>query len=149
MIALGCDHGGFELMQLVKSFFDSKGIEYFDCGTFSKESCDYPDFAGLVCNAVVSGNCDRGILICGTGIGMSIAANKHVGIRAGLCHSIFTGEMCRAHNDANVLCLGARVLEPELALKIVEVFLDTEFEGGRHSGRVGKLNELDGLVSLH
>ena len=143
MIALACDHGGFELMGLVKPFLDEAGFVYKDFGTFSADSCDYPEFAVLACRAIVSGECGRGILICGTGIGMSIAANKVPGIRAGLCHDVFTAGMCRAHNDANVLVLGARVLASDLALEIVRVFLDTGFEGGRHGRRVDLLNALD------
>ena len=149
MIALACDHGGFELMQKIKVYLDDNGFQYTDFGTYSLDSCDYPDFSTPACLAITGDVCMRGIFVCGTGIGMSIAANKMPGIRAGLCHCVFTAEMTRAHNDANVLCLGARVLEPELALQIVHTFLCTEFEGGRHQTRVMKLNALDGLESIH
>ena len=145
MIALACDHGGFELMGSVKNHLDSKGLEYKDFGTDSAESCDYPEFAVPAARSVASGECDRGILICGTGIGMSIAANKNPGIRAALCADLFSAEMSRRHNDANVLTLGARVTGASLALDIVEKFLNTGFDsGGRHSRRVDMLNALDG-----
>jgi len=144
MIALACDHGGFGLMAEVKSFLDGGGIAYRDFGTFSADSCDYPDFAVPAARAVVSGEFDCGIFICGTGIGMSIAANKVPGIRAALCTDCFMAEMTRRHNDANVLVLGGRVTGAGLALKIVDVFLNTGFEaGGRHGRRVDMLNELD------
>jgi len=140
MIALACDHGGFELMGLVKQLFDEQGYKYKDFGTFSDESVDYPVFAALAGRAVADGLCDKGILICGTGIGMSIAANKISGIRAALCTSTFMAEMTRRHNDANILCLGERILEPETAIEIVKVFLSTDFDGGRHSRRVEMLD---------
>jgi len=144
MIALACDHGGFELMGEVRAFLDAGGLAYKDFGTFSAESCDYPDFAVPAAHAVMSGECRMGILICGTGIGMSIAANKVPGIRAALCTDCFMAEMTRRHNDANVLVLGGRVTGADLALKIVDVFLNTGFEaGGRHSRRIDKLHELD------
>ncbi|MDR0838462.1 MAG: ribose 5-phosphate isomerase B [Oscillospiraceae bacterium] len=143
MIALGCDHGGYNLMREIKSLLDGKNLEYRDFGTFSEDSCDYPDYAKPVADAVASGECARGILVCGTGIGMSIAANKVRGIRAALCGDCFSAEATRLHNDANILCLGARVTGPGLALKIVEVFLSTEFEGGRHTRRVEKIAELE------
>jgi ribose 5-phosphate isomerase B len=144
MIALACDHGGFELMGRVKSYLDARGLKYKDFGAFSSESCDYPDFAVPAARAVAGGECDRGIFICGTGIGMSIAANKVPGIRAALCTSCFMAEMTRRHNDANVLALGGRVTEADLALEIVGSFLDTSFDGdGRHGRRVRMLSELD------
>jgi len=144
MIALACDHGGFELMGAVRSYLDAGGFEYKDFGTFSDESCDYPDMAILASPAIISGECDRGIFICGTGVGMSMTANKIPGIRAALCTDCFMAEMTRKHNDANVLVLGGRVTGPGHALKIVEVFLNTGFEaGGRHSHRVGIINSLD------
>ncbi|MCL2227470.1 MAG: ribose 5-phosphate isomerase B [Oscillospiraceae bacterium] len=150
MIALACDHGGFELMGFVKSYLDENGLLYRDFGTHSDESCDYPDFAALAGRCIADGECDRGILICGTGIGMSIAANKIPGIRAALCSDPFSAEMTRRHNDANVICLGARVLAAGAALKLIKIFLSTGFEsGGRHSQRVRKLDELDGLAELH
>ena len=144
MIALACDHGGFELMLEVKAFLDAGGFTYKDFGTYSTESCDYPDYAVPAAHAVLSGECDRGIFICGTGIGMSIAANKIPGIRAALCTDCFMAEMTRCHNDANILVLGGRVTGAGHACKIVEVFLSTGFEaGGRHARRVAMLGELD------
>jgi len=144
MIALSCDHGGFELMREIKSYLDSCALVYKDFGTFSPESCDYPDMAILASPSVTSGECDMGIFICGTGIGMSITANKIPGIRAALCTDCYMAEMTRLHNDANVLVLGGRVTGPGPALKIVETFLNTSFDaGGRHSRRVGTINSLD------
>ncbi|MBQ8975676.1 MAG: ribose 5-phosphate isomerase B [Oscillospiraceae bacterium] len=143
MIALGCDHGGYELMQQIKAHLDELKLEYKDFGTFSTESCDYPEFAEMAARSVAAGECDRGILVCGTGIGISISANKIKGIRAALCSDCFSAEMCRRHNDANMLALGARVLGSGLALKIVDTFLDTEFDGGRHKRRVDKITELE------
>jgi ribose 5-phosphate isomerase B len=144
MIALGCDHGGFKLMQAVKKYLDEQGLEYKDCGTYSEESCDYPIFAEAAAKLVQSGECDKGILICGTGIGISISANKMKGIRAALCSDCYSAEMTRRHNDANMLAMGARVLGEGLALKIVETFLATEFEGGRHARRIEKMMALEG-----
>ena len=144
MIALACDHGGFELMSKVKSRLDSKGLTYKDFGTYSADSCDYPEFAVRVARSVACGECDRGILICGTGIGMSIAANKIPGIRAALCSDLFTAGMARSHNDANILTLGARATDEALALDIIDKFLNTSFDsGGRHSRRVDMLDALD------
>ena len=142
-IALACDHGGFELMREVKSYLDLNGFEYKDFGTYSTDSCDYPEIAVTAARAIACGEYGRGILICGTGVGMAIAANKIPGIRAALCNECFTAEMSRRHNDANVLTLGARVTGAGLALKIVEVFLNTGFDGGRHLRRVEMLNALD------
>ena len=143
MIALGCDHGGFALKQAVKKFLDEKGLEYKDYGTYTEESCDYPEYGEAVAKAIVAGECDRGILICGTGIGISLAANKVKGIRAALCHNEFTAQMCREHNNAQILAMGARVLEEDMALRIVDIFLNTEFAGGRHETRVNKLMEIE------
>ena len=143
MIGLGCDHGGFALKQAVKKYLDEKGMEYKDYGTYTEESCDYPAYGEAVARAVVSGECDRGILICGTGIGISLAANKVKGIRCALCHNEFTAQMCREHNNAQILSMGARVLEEDMALRIVETFLNTEFAGGRHENRVNKLMEIE------
>ena len=143
MIALGCDHGGYNLMCEIKALLDEKCLEYKDFGTDSEKSVDYPDFAKPVATAVSDGECERGILVCGTGIGMSIAANKVPGIRAALCGDCFSAEMTRRHNDANILCLGARTTGAGLALKIAEIFLDTPFEGGRHATRVEKIMELE------
>jgi ribose 5-phosphate isomerase B len=139
MLALANDHGGYALALTLMRHLDAVGVAYRHFGTDSDASVDYPDFAKPACLAVASGECERGILICGTGIGMSIAANKVRGIRAALCHETFSAEMTRRHNDANVLCLGARVTGDELALRIVDVFLATDFDGGRHAARVAKL----------
>ncbi|MBP5248382.1 MAG: ribose 5-phosphate isomerase B [Lachnospiraceae bacterium] len=142
MIALGCDHGGFELMGAVKEHLEKRGLEYKDFGTYSADSCDYPDFAKAVASAVLSGECDRGILICGTGIGISIAANRFEGIRCALCHDCFSAEATRLHNDANILAMGGRVVGPGHALKIVDTFLDTRFsDEERHKRRIAKIEE--------
>lgn len=143
MIAIGSDHGGFALKQEIMKHLDEKGLEYKDYGTYSEESCDYPTYGAAVGRAVVSGECDRGIIICGTGIGISIAANKIEGVRAANCTDCYMAEMTRRHNDANILALGARVVGSGLALKIVDTFLETAFEGGRHARRVDQLRELD------
>ena len=142
-LALGCDHGGFELMQEVKAHLDELGIEYEDFGTYSTESCNYPVFAKAAAEAVASGKYDRGIVICGTGIGISISANKIHGIRCALCSDCFSAEMTRRHNDANMLAMGGRVVGPGLALKIVDAFLNAEFDGGRHETRVKMMMDLE------
>ena len=131
-ISIGCDHAGFELKERVKQFLEDSEHQIDDAGTFNFESTDYPDFAAAVAQTVSEGRSERGILICGTGIGMSITANKVAGVRAALCHSVETASLSRQHNTSNVLAIGARVLEPELALAIVEEWLQTGFEGGRH-----------------
>ena len=143
MIAIGSDHGGIHLKAEVMKYLDEKGLEYKDCGTYTEDSCDYPIYGEKVARAVVSGECERGIIICGTGIGISIAANKIKGVRAALCGDCFSAEMCRRHNDANILAMGERVLGPGLALKIVETFLNTPFDGGRHARRVALISELE------
>ena len=144
MIALGCDHGGYELMQEVKAYLDSKGLEYKDFGCSSTEAVDYPVYARKVGNAILEGTCDKGILICGTGIGISIAANRYKGIRAALCSDCFSAQATREHNDANILAMGGRVLGPGLAVKIVDTFLNTEFsEDERHKRRISKIEEYD------
>ena len=143
MIALGCDHGGFALKHEIMKHLDDRGLAYNDYGTYTEESCDYPIYGEAVGRAVASGACELGIIICGTGIGISMAANKVKGVRAALCGDCFSAEMTRKHNDANVLALGARVVGPGLALKIVDTFLDNEFEGGRHARRVALLNEIE------
>lgn len=138
MIALGCDHGGYELMQEVKAYLDGKGLAYRDFGCHSTEAVDYPVYARKVAHAVTDGDCDKGILICGTGIGISIAANKVPGVRAALCSDCFSAEATRLHNDANILAMGGRVVGAGLALKIVETFLNTPFSGEeRHARRIG------------
>ncbi|GAA4653900.1 ribose 5-phosphate isomerase B [Anaerocolumna aminovalerica] len=137
MIAIGSDHGGFELKQEVIKHLQERNIEYKDCGTYTKDSCDYPVFAKKVAEAVVNKECELGILICGTGIGISIAANKVKGIRAALCHDCFSAQATKEHNNANVLAMGARVIGPGLALKIVDTFLDTPFSNDeRHIRRI-------------
>lgn len=138
-IAVGSDHGGYALKQEVVRYLAGGGHEVNDVGSVSEDSVDYPDFAERVCVEVEEGRSTRGILICGTGIGMSMAANRHRQIRAALCHEAFTARMSRKHNDANVLCLGGRVLGPSLALDIVQVWLETEFAGGRHLRRISMM----------
>lgn len=135
-IAIGCDHGGIDLKNIIVPLLDKLGHEISDQGTDSAESVDYPQFAASVCDKVVSNECDRGILVCGTGIGMSMAANRNKEIRAALCHDIFTARMSREHNNANILCLGARVIGPGLAEEIVKSWLDTDFAEGRHLRRI-------------
>jgi ribose 5-phosphate isomerase B len=140
MIALGCDHGGFELMQEVKAHLTEKGVEFRDFGTDSTEATDYPIYAKRVAKAVLSGECEKGILICGTGIGISITANKFKGIRCAVCHDVFSAEATRQHNDANVLAMGGRVVGPGLALMIVDTFLNTEFSNApRHINRIRQM----------
>ena len=143
MIAIGSDHGGINHKEYIKEFLKANGYEYKDFGTNSSESCDYPDIAKPVCDAILSGECEKGILICGTGIGISISANKIKGIRAALCQDYYTAKYTRLHNDANVLCMGGRVIGPGTAEEIVRVFLSTEFEGGRHAARVDKIMALE------
>lgn len=143
MIALGCDHGGFQLKQAVMKYLDEKGLAYKDYGTYTEDSCDYPIYGEAVARAIVDGECEQGIIICGTGIGISIAANKVKGVRAALCHNVFTAQMARQHNNAQILAMGARVLDEETALNIVEAFLSNEFEGGRHEVRVNKMMEIE------
>ena len=140
MIAIGADHGGFELKRVIMAHLEKKGLEYKDFGTDSPVSCDYPEYGKAVAEAVASGECDRGILICGTGIGISISANKVKGIRAAVCTDCFMAQATREHNDANILALGARVVGEGLALKIVDTFLDTAFSNDpRHIRRIEKI----------
>ena len=142
MIALGCDQAGYSLMQEVKKHLEERGLEYKDFGTYSEESVDYPVYGKKAAKAVASGECDRGILICGTGIGISITANKIKGIRAALCHDCFSAEATRLHNDANMLAMGARVIGVGHANKIVATFLDTPFSGvERHARRIAMIEE--------
>ncbi len=135
-IALGCDHGGLGLKKEIAVLLQEMGQEVVDLGTDSPDSVPYPSFAEAVCAEIIAGRCQRGILICGTGIGMSMAANRHQQIRAALCHELFTARLSREHNDANVLCLGARVIGSGLALEMVKTWLATEFDGGRHLERI-------------
>lgn len=140
MIAIGSDHGGFALKQAIMAHLKSRGLEYKDYGTYSSESCDYPEYGRAVARAVAAGECERGILICGTGIGISITANKIPGIRAAVCTDCFMAEATRLHNDANILALGGRVVGEGLALKIVDTFLDTPFSNDeRHKRRIAKI----------
>lgn len=142
MIALGCDHGGFELKKEVMEHLKERNIEFKDFGTYTSDSCDYPVYAGKVAEAVLSRECELGILICGTGIGISIAANKIKGIRAALCHDCFSAEATRSHNDANILAMGARVVGAGHALKIVDTFLDTPFSNDeRHIRRINLIED--------
>ena len=142
MLALGCDQGGFELMQEVKKHLDERGIAYKDCGTYSTDSVDYPIYARAVVKEIQPGNCSKGILICGTGIGISMVANRYKGIRAAVCGDCFSAEATRLHNDANILAMGGRVVGPGLAVKIVDTFLDTPFSGAeRHARRVRMIDE--------
>ena len=142
-IIIGSDHGGIHLKEVLKQHLTERGIEVHDAGTYTEESCDYPDIALQVCRAVTAGDGDRGVLVCGTGIGMSMAANKVKGIRAALCGDVFSAIMSREHNDANVICLGERVLGPGLAVCILDAWLDTEFAGGRHARRVDKIMAIE------
>ena len=135
-IAIGSDHGGFELKQEIMAHLAQRGFEVKDFGTYTADSCDYPQYGEAVSRAVAAGEYERGILVCGTGIGMSMVANKVPGVRCALCGDCFSAEMTRRHNDANVLALGGRVLGAGLALKIVDLFVDTPFEGGRHQRRI-------------
>src|SRR5579864_769229 len=147
-IALGSDHAGFELKQTVKRLLTAQGIHLNDCGAHSPESVDYPDFARAVGEEVARRQADFGILVCGTGIGMSMCANKVAGIRAAKADTEYEAEMARAHNDANVLCLGARVTDAATAEKLVRKFLETPFEGGRHQRRVDKIMAIERGNSL-
>lgn len=142
MIGLGCDHGGYELKQEIIEYLDGQNIEYKDFGTYEKVSCDYPEYAKKVAKAVLDGECEFGILICGTGIGISITANRIKGIRAALCSDCFSAEATRLHNNANILALGGRVVGAELAKKIVHTFIHTPFsQEERHQRRINKIEE--------
>ena len=142
-VAIGCDHGGIDLKEAVMAALQELQINVIDMGTHDRNSCDYPDFAQKVSEAVVSGECEQGVLICGTGLGMSMAANKVKGIRAALCNEVFSAKMARAHNDANILCLGARVVGSGVAQEIAKAYFSGSFEGGRHARRVEKISALD------
>lgn len=144
-VAIGSDHGGLQIKEEIKALMDELGIEYEDVGCECTDSVDYPDYALPVCEKVVSNEVDRGILICGTGIGMSIAANKVKGIRCALAHDTFSAKATREHNDTNVLAMGERVVGPGLARDIAKVWLETEFEGGRHARRVDKVMAIENV----
>lgn len=143
MIALAADHGGFALKEQVKQWLEEQKIPYHDFGTLDGASCDYPDMAAAACDAVVSGACEKALLFCGTGIGISMATNKIKGIRAACCSNYFSAKYTRMHNDANALCLGGRVVGAGLAIELVDVFLHTAFEGGRHQRRIDKVAALE------
>lgn len=143
MIALGCDHGGYNLIVAIKKYLDEKGIEYKDFGTYGTESVDYPIYGYKVATAVASGECESGILCCGTGIGISMSANKVKGIRAAVVTNEFCAEMTRRHNNANILCMGGRISSEEEAVKYTEIFLNTPYEGGRHDNRVSMITKIE------
>lgn len=143
-IAIASDHGGFALKEEIKKHLTERGTEFTDYGTDSAESCDYPAYAEKACRAVIAGEAEKAILCCGTGIGMSMAANKLRGIRCACCSDSYSAEMTRRHNNANALALGGRVVGPDLALRMVDVFLDTPFEGGRHQRRIDQVMALEG-----
>ena len=144
MIALACDHGAYTLKEEVKKHLEKLGLEYKDFGTNSLDSCDYPDFAGPAAQAVASGECDRGIVMCTTGIGVSITANKVKGVRCALLSDIMSARMTRQHNNTNMMAIGAAVVGPMLAMEIIDTWLGTEFEGGRHQRRIDKMMAYEG-----
>ena len=143
MIAIACDHAALEMKAEVIKILDERGLAYEDFGTFTTDSCHYPIFGARAAQAVASGKCDRGILICGTGIGMSLVANKVKGVRCALCSDSYSAKMTRAHNDSNMLAMGARVIGIEVAREIVNAWLDTPFEGGRHQTRVDMITAIE------
>ena len=143
MLVIGSDHGGFLLKQEIKKHLEERGIAFSDVGCFDENSVDYPDVAKAACDKIVSGECELGILICGTGIGISMAANKVKGIRAACCSDCFSAKYTRMHNDANILAMGGRVVGPGLAIEMVALFLDTEFEGGRHQRRIDLVSQIE------
>ena len=148
MIAIACDHSALELKAEVEALLTTRGLEYRDFGTYTPESCHYPVYGARAARAVASGECDRGIVICGTGIGMSIAANKIRGIRAAAVSEVYSAKLTRMHNNSNVLCFGARVIGIETAKMLVDAFLEAEFEGGRHAGRVELITALENGKSV-
>lgn len=148
-LAIGCDHAGFGLKEEIIGVLNSLNIEFFDCGTKNTESVDYPDFGAQVAELVSSDKVEKGILICGTGIGMSMVANKFPNIRASLCNDLFTAKMSRLHNDANILVLGGRIIGSDLAKEIVRVWLATPFEGNRHLRRINKIRALEEHLNFH
>ena len=143
MIVIASDHGGYALKQELTAHLKERGVEFEDIGTYSETSCNYPEYAERAARGVAEGKYEKGILVCGTGIGIGIAANKVHGIRAALCHDCFSAEYCRRHNDANILTMGGRVIGPGLAREIVRICLSTGFDGGRHAVRVAKIAEMD------
>ncbi len=144
MIAIGSDHGGYELKEHIKKYLEECGVEFKDYGAYSEDSVDYPDCARPVCEAVINGEAESGILICGTGIGISMAANKFKGIRAALCSDVYSAKMTKEHNNANIICLGGRVTGRELAFMIIDAWRNAEFLGGRHANRIAKIHEIEG-----
>ena len=144
-IAIGCDHGGFEHKNAIAEHLKNRGFEVVDCGIYENKSVDYPDIASKLCNGILEGEADLGILVCGTGIGMSIAANKFKGIRAAACSEHFSAKYTRLHNNSNVLCLGGRVIGIGTALELADLFVNTEFEGGRHQNRIDKIEKIENL----
>lgn len=142
-IAMGCDHGGYALKEDIKNLLTGKGYEVVDCGTYSTDSCDYPVFGEAAARKVASGECEYGIVICTTGIGISIAANKVRGIRCAHCTDTLSAEMTRRHNNANIMCMGGRVIDEEKAVKLAAIFLSTPFDGGRHEKRVNMITEIE------
>ena len=142
-IALGFDHAGIKRKKLITDYLTENGFEYIDFGTYSEESCNYAEFGEKAAEAVKSGECDKGILVCGTGIGMSIVANKVPSIRCAHCTDVFSAKATRAHNDANMLAMGERITDEETMKEIVDAFLHTEFEGGRHLARIAKISEVE------
>lgn len=143
MIAIGCDHGAFNLKNAVKKYLEERGLEVKDFGIYEEGRVDYPDIAEVVCKSITSGECEKGILLCGTGIGISIAANKIKGIRAAVCNEVYCAKMAKCHNNANVITLGGRVVGEDVALEIVSAWLDAEFMGGRHQERIDKITNLE------
>ena len=143
MIAIGCDHGAFNLKNAVKKYLEGIGLEVKDFGIYEEGRVDYPDIAEVVCKSITSGECEKGILLCGTGIGISIAANKIKGIRAAVCNEVYCAKMAKCHNNANVITLGGRVVGEDVALEIVSAWLDSEFMGGRHQERIDKITNLE------
>ncbi len=143
-VALACDHGGLQLKDAIKGHLEKNGYEVEDYGTYNGDSVDYPDFAGRAAKAVAAGECDKGIVVCGTGIGVSIVANKVKSIRCALCHDVFSAKATREHNDTNMLAMGQRVIGEGLALTIVDTWLTTEYEGGRHDLRLEKMMAYEG-----
>lgn len=142
-IAMACDHGGLRLKNVLKADLEKNGYEVEDFGTYSEDSCDYPDYASLAAKAVASGKCERGVVVCGTGIGVSITANKVDGIRCALCHDVFSAKATRNHNDSNMLAMGQRVIGEGLALEILHTWMSNEYEGGRHDARIEKMMALE------
>lgn len=148
MIAIGCDHGGLELKDFIVGELKKAGYEVKDFGIYENHSVDYPDIAKTVCESILKNECDRGILICGTGIGMSIAANKFNGIRAAVCGDIYSAKMTKIHNNANVITMGARVIGQETAREIVTAWLTNEYEGGRHQNRLDKISDIEKIQKI-